>query len=436
MNNKFTKVYETVLESQSLSELQEEIMSPEAWEGLGANNVNRTLNLIGMGGAAATTALGAAFPPAGAVASAVTNAYDTAVGTYQAADAAKETDPELKNRKTADSVWNFAGAVPLAGDAAQAVRFTKVAGTPIGNALAGLGRFMTSGKTQTTLGVGGMVGAQPLADKISPPPERKEQPTSQNSADQDFEMPFDDAFRAQKNLEMLAGIKNYSRVINPPTPTGFSSRQPLISHFERVGKGVERNLMEDPEIDLTDFFTPEEEEELKRINQERDSAAKAVDARAKYDIGPDDLGGKSTAPAAEAGALSDEKTLRGAAKDMNVRLIQPQVTVEVPKVQPQVTVEVPKGRNPFKGLAGLVAPVGVAAIAAGLGPLVYGRLSRDKSEPPPLGEKGAPNMSGDIQNAIERLQGVVGSAGQIAQYAPPGIGELGRRAAATLAGGR
>ena len=121
---------------------------------------------------------------------------------------------------------------------------------------------------------------------------------------------------------------------------------------------------------------------------------------------------------------------------MNVRLVQPQVTVEVPKVQPQVTVEVPKGRNPFRGLVGLVAPVTVAAIAAGLGPLVYGRLSRDKSEPPPLGEKGAPNMSGDIQNAIERLQGVIGSAGQIAQYAPPGIGELGRRAAATLAGGR
>ena len=105
------------------------------------------------------------------------------------------------------------------------------------------------------------------------------------------------------------------------------------------------------------------------------------------------------------------------------------------RARTRATADTPSGFGKFgRGAARLVAPVTIAGLLAGIAPLVYGRLSRDKSTPEALGEVGSQNVTGGIQDAIERLQGMVGSAGQIAQYAPPGIGELGRRAAATLAG--
>ena len=392
MQNKFTKIYETVLETESLVEkqhLHEEILSDEAWEGLGATNLNRTLNLIGMGGAAATVTLGAVFPPAGAIASAATNVYDTAVGTYQAYDAKNEKDPELKNRKTADSIWNFAGAVPLVGDAAQAVRFTRAAGKPIGKALETIGRTLTSGKSQLGIGVAGSFGAQPLADRLSPAPERVADETDAETDDNtDFS---DDDFR-RRQAELAFSAVQPKRIIGSVNPRGFATSQPLISHFERVAKGLAQNLME----------------QLDPVGNKPNDVPDPTDEDSQQDA---DANEKETKRQAE----KDKKGNSGkSGKSKPVKA---------------------KGSLAYAlGLLGLAAPMTIAGVGAGITPMIWGRSGRDKSEPPALGEPGVPTMASDIQNALDRLQGVVGSAGQIAQYAPPGIGELGKRAAAAAIG--
>ena len=132
MTNKFTKIYETVLETQDLVQKQElrEGFTEDAWEELGADDLNRALNLVGMGGAALSTAL-LPVPGVNVAAGALTNLYDLGVGGVQAARAAMEDDPEKKNKMWQDSMWNLAGAVPLAGDFAQIARAGKVAGMPL-----------------------------------------------------------------------------------------------------------------------------------------------------------------------------------------------------------------------------------------------------------------------------------------------------------------
>ena len=190
MTNKFTKIYDTVLETQDLvqrRELREGYMD-DAWENMGADDLNRTMNLVGMGGAAITTALYAASAtplapiaaPAAAVASGLTNLYDLGVGGIQSARASMEDDPELKNKKWEDAMWNFTSAIPLAGDVAQVARAGKVAGMPLikqmrnipgaDKALAATSK-LSSGPAQLGVGALGAFGSGPMADVISPAPE-------------------------------------------------------------------------------------------------------------------------------------------------------------------------------------------------------------------------------------------------------------------------
>ena len=408
MTNKFTKIYETALETQDLvqkQELREDWMDNpafrDAWENLGPNDRYRTANLVGLGAATASAGLAglAAIPgpqqvvtvPVAAVANAGANAYDLMAGTAMAVDSYFEDDPELKNEKLFNAGWNLTSAVPILGDAAQLARRAKVAGLPIMKNMLGLpgaNKALAAASTlkhpvaQAGIGVASPFVADKAADALVPDgAAAREDRTKSTEASQAQHDLLAQMHRA--NRAAALGPGNYTRVNQPVSPRGFASRQPLIAHFERVGKGLAQNLME----------------QLDPVGN------KPTDAVIIPDEGAQD--------AAERNERATERARTRAANQGG------------------------SSWSKFgRGAARLAAPVTVAGLLAGIAPLVYGRLSRDKSTPAALGEIGSKNVTGGIQDAIERLQGMVGSAGQIAQYAPPGIGELGRRAAATLTGVR
>jgi hypothetical protein len=483
MTNKFTKIYDTVIETQDLVQRQElhEGYFDDAWEGMGADDLNRTLNLVGMGGAALTTGLYAASAtplapiaaPAAAIASGLTNLYDLGVGSVQAARASMEDDPELKNKMWQDSVWNFTSAIPLAGDVAQLARAGKVAGMPLikqmknipgaDKALAATSK-LSSMPAQLGTGVIGAFGSGPIADVISPAPKSN---TVANKGDEDSYKDLE----KQLMYSRMPGIGEYSRLANNPSrPMGFATRQPLIAHMERIAKGAAQNLMEQGDADA-------EERLAKALGMELEGPGEVLprDIRSQdlqgadrpADVNPSQrLPGqrsRSATPAFNQWGMPIRPNLdrarpvpappplvnaAGGITDAGQQALERLRSQGLPgadrleralagAIESAADGKIAKNPKGPLGLLNLLTPFAVAGGAAMALPAFYGRRGQEVVPPegvPPLGAPGTGNLTGGISNAIERLQGVAGGAAQFAQYMPPGVGELGRRAAMMAAG--
>ena len=195
----------------------------------------------------------------------------------------------------------------------------------------------------------------------------------------------------------MPGIGEYSRLANNPSrPMGFSTRQPLIAHMERIAKGAAQNLMES-----TSFAAQEDEEPIE--SDEKRRRGEVAD---------------ETRSAARSG-INQGDTSRAQAHRL---VIEPQTKA---------------GKGIWGLLQKALLPGTLAAVAALGLPAFYGRRGREIVPPegvPPLGAPGTGDLTGGVSNAIERLQGIAGGAQQLSQYIPPGMGELGRRAAMIAAG--